>query len=148
MRILTAICPCLLTASLAMGDGLDDTKFLHAIAMVETGCDYGKIGDKGRSFGAFQMQKEAIKDANDHRVAIGKPRIAVREMMAAPYLQVTLASTYLTILRAKFLTAGVKNPTPAQLAVSWNKGFEAARSTGFAPTDYSNRVCNILSTIK
>lgn len=148
MTTLSAICPCLLAACLAYADTPSDARLLQAIGTVESGMNYAAIGDNGRSFGAFQMQREAIREANALLIAKGQPRVSIRDMLATPHLQVRLASEHLAILRAKFFTTGIKSPTANQLALAWNKGFDGAKARGFAPTDYSDRVCNIILTIK
>ena len=56
-----------------------------------------------------------------------------------PHHHVHDAGAYLEAVKA----AGYTTPTPEQLALAWNRGYEGAKSWNFAPNDYAIRVGNL-----
>lgn len=129
---------------LAYGADKDDARLLRSIAQVESGGDFKAVGDRGRSFGAYQMQAAAMSEANARLAARGQGRVSLGQFMRDPRSQTRLALAYLSVLRQRFASVGITTPTNIQLATAWNMGFEGARRRGFSPNDYARRVSNLL----
>ena len=118
-----------------------DAAFLEAVAEVESGHNRKAIGKAGER-GMYQVGKAAWDDASARLKAEGHysfPWSKWRDATA----QDMVASAHLRILRQRFKAIGFDTPTPEQLAVAWNRGFEGARSYNFAPNDYAVRVANL-----
>lgn len=122
--------------------GQKDARMLAAIAAVESGNDHRAIGDNGASLGAWQMQAAAWDEANADRRRAGK-REHRRSAWADPLVQQEMAASFLSVIRSRFAAAGRPDPSPEQIAVVWNRGWSAAKRTGFRPSDYARRVGNI-----
>ena len=118
-----------------------DATFLEAIATVETGQNRKAVGAAGER-GMYQVNKAAWSDANallekegHYHFQWSKWRdVTAQDMIAAAHLR---------ILRKRFKADGYMTPTPEQLAVAWNRGYDGAKSYGFAPNDYAVRVANL-----
>lgn len=119
-----------------------DARILHAIAAVESGNDPKAVGDSGSSLGAWQMQAAAWAEANADRRRAGKPEHR-RSAWADPLVQQEMAASFLRVIRRRFAAVGKPDPTPEQIAVVWNRGWSAAKRTGFRPSDYARRVGTI-----
>lgn len=120
----------------------DDQRVLRAIANVESGCDYSAVGDRGRSLGAYQMQSASWSEANQWLASNGM-RQRSRSSWRDPQTQHVMADAFLQVIRRRFLSIGIQHPTPAQIAVVWNRGWGAASRSGFRPNDYALRVQNL-----
>jgi len=119
----------------------EDALFLEAIAQVESGCDRKAVGKAGER-GMYQVGKAAWDDANARLEAKGiwhKQYSKWRDVVA----QDMIAATHLQILRERFRKDGFTTPTPEQLAVAWNRGYDGAKSYGFRPNPYAVRVANL-----
>ena len=118
-----------------------DATFLEAIAMVESGQNRKAIGKAGER-GMYQVGKAAWFDANAllesekhfHYQWSQWRNVTAQDMIAAAHLR---------ILRKRFKADGYSTPTPEQLALAWNRGYEGAKSWNFAPNDYACRVANL-----
>jgi hypothetical protein len=118
-----------------------DATFLEAIAMVESGQNRKAIGKAGER-GMYQVGKAAWNDANAlleaekhfHYQWSQWRNVTAQDMIAAAHLR---------ILRQRFKADGYSTPTPEQLALAWNRGYEGAKSYHFAPNDYALRVGNL-----
>lgn len=119
-----------------------DARILHAIAAVESGNDHKAVGDGGSSLGAWQMQAAAWAEANADRRLAGKPEHR-RSAWADPFVQHEMAASFLRVIRRRFAAVGKPDPTPEQIAVVWNRGWSAAKRTGFRSSDYARRVGTI-----
>ena len=120
----------------------EDVRILGAIAAVESGHDHRAVGDRGASLGAWQMQRIAWDDANNHRRRLGLPQHP-RSSWHDPAVQQDMAASFLRLIRQRFAAHGIARPTVQQIAVVWNRGWDAARRTGFRPSDYAERVANV-----
>ena len=118
-----------------------DATFLESIAMVESGQNRKAIGKAGER-GMYQVGKAAWFDANAllesekhfHYQWSQWRNITAQDMIAAAHLR---------ILRKRFKADGYSTPTPEQLALAWNRGYEGAKSWNFSPNDYALRVANL-----
>ena len=118
-----------------------DAMLLEAIAQVESGCDRNAVGKAGER-GMYQLKKAAWDDANallESEKHFHYQWSKWRDAMA----QDMIAAAHLRILRQRFKADGYSTPTPEQLAVAWNRGYEGAKSYNFAPNDYAVRVGNL-----
>ena len=118
-----------------------DATFLEAIAQVESGMDRKAVGKSGER-GMYQLKKAAWDDANallesekHFHCQWSQWRDAIAQDM--------IAAAHLRILRQRFKADGYSTPTPAQLALAWNRGYEGAKSWNFAPNGYAIRVANL-----
>ena len=120
----------------------EDVRVLGAIAAVESGHNHRAVGDRGHALGAWQMHDIAWTDANNHRRRAGvlqHPRSSWRD----PHVQQEMAASFLRLIRQRFAAHGIASPTVEQIAVVWNRGWDAARRTGFRSSDYARRVANV-----
>lgn len=139
----------LLILAAAQAIGATNSKVLDAIAQVESGGRVNAIGDAHQAFGKFQMHTSAWQTANAWLKATGGqgcPMWRWREEA----VQDKIATAYLDWLRSRFAAQGILAPTPEQLALAWNIGFEASRRIGFdtrlassRSADYAQRVDNL-----
>ena len=118
-----------------------DATFLEAIAQVESGMDRKAVGKSGER-GMYQLKKAAWDDANallesekHFHCQWSQWRDAIAQDM--------IAAAHLRILRQRFKADGYSTPTPEQLALAWNRGYEGAKSWNFAPNGYAIRVANL-----
>ena len=118
-----------------------DATFLEAIAQVESGCDRNAVGKAGEK-GMYQLKRSAWTDANARLQAEGRPTYAMIRWRDAT-AQDMIAAAYLRVLRQRFKADGYSTPTPEQLALAWNRGYEGAKSWNFSPNGYALRVANL-----
>jgi len=118
-----------------------DATFLEAIAQVESGMDRKAVGKSGER-GMYQLKKAAWDDANallesekHFHCQWSQWRDAIAQDM--------IAAAHLRILRQRFKADGYSTPSPEQLALAWNRGYEGAKSWNFAPNGYAIRVANL-----
>jgi hypothetical protein len=118
-----------------------DATFLEAIAQVESGQNRKAIGKAGER-GMYQVGMAAWSDANallesekHFHYQWSQWRNAIAQDM--------IAAAHLRILRKRFKADGYSTPTPEQLALAWNRGYEGAKSWNFAPNGYAIRVGNL-----
>jgi hypothetical protein len=118
-----------------------DASFLEAVAQVESGMDRKAVGKSGER-GMYQLKKASWDDANallESEKHFHFQWSQWRNAMA----QDMIAAAHLRILRQRFKADGYSTPTPEQLALAWNRGYEGAKSWHFAPNDYAIRVANL-----
>ena len=118
-----------------------DATLLEAIAQVESGQNRKAIGKAGER-GMYQVGKSAWNDANallESEKHFHYQWSQWRNVTA----QDMIAEANLRILRQRFKADGYSTPTPEQLALAWNRGYEGAKSWNFAPNDYAIRVGNL-----
>ena len=118
-----------------------DATLLESIAMVESGQNRKAIGKAGER-GMYQVGQAAWKDAEERLKAEGHYRFPWSKWRDAT-AQDMIAACHLRILRKRFKADGYSTPTPEQLALAWNRGYEGAKSWNFAPNDYAIRVGNL-----
>jgi hypothetical protein len=138
----------LLFLSASLAHAIDDTKLLNAIAQVETGENRLAMngGERG-AVGMYQVRIPAWTDANAQLKREGK-RTYPRSEWRSPEAQDAIAFAYLRVIRARLLQMGIADPTPEVIALCWNQGCGYARSHGFAPNDYAERVGNLARLTK
>ena len=121
-----------------------DALFLDAIGDVETGhlADQRKAIGRHGERGKYQMKASAWADANAQLKAEGRPTYSWLQWRDAT-AQDMVASAYLRCLRRRLLSLGIANPTPAVLALCWNRGVAGAHDLGWQPNDYAFRVANL-----
>jgi len=118
-----------------------DATFLEAIAQVESGQNRKAIGKAGER-GMYQVGRAAWEDANFRLESEGHYHYQWSKWRDAT-AQDMIAAAHLRILRQRFKADGYSTPTPEQLALAWNRGYEGAKSWNFAPNDYAIRVANL-----
>jgi len=118
-----------------------DAAFLEAIAQVESGQNRKAIGKAGER-GMYQVGKAAWTDANALLESEKNFHYQWSQWRDAT-AQDMIAAAHLRILRARFKADGYSTPTPEQLALAWNRGYEGAKSWNFAPNGYAIRVSNL-----
>jgi hypothetical protein len=96
-----------------------DSRWLDAVALVESSNNSSAIGDGGRARGVFQFHRDAWEVARRLNPAVveyvtGSTNAAQSRLAAAAYL---------TWLRQRFAANGVTMPTDAQLYAAYNCGF-------------------------
>jgi hypothetical protein len=121
-----------------------DAALLEAIAHVETGMDRKAIGKAGER-GAYQMKASAWADANIQLTLEGRPTYSWSKWRDAT-AQDVMALAYLRCLRKRLKALGIPDPSPAQLALVWNRGLSGAMNRGWQPNDYADRVSNIFNS--
>ena len=125
-----------------------DAAFLEAIAQVESGGNLKAVGKAGER-GQYQVGREAWDDASARLEAKGTYHNQWSKWRNA-VVQDMIAAQHLLILRERFASAGISDPTPEQLALAWNRGFTGARRLRWKSNDYAVRVGNLfrLSSVK
>jgi len=118
-----------------------DAAFLEAVAQVESGMDRKAVGKAGER-GMYQLKKAAWDDANARLEAEGRQTYPFARWRDATAQDMT-AAAHLRVLRQRFKADGYSTPTPEQLALAWNRGYEGAKSWNFAPNGYALRVANL-----
>jgi soluble lytic murein transglycosylase-like protein len=118
-----------------------DATFLEAVAQVESGMDRKAVGKAGER-GMYQLKKASWDDANALLEAEKHFHFQWSQWRDAT-AQDMIAAAHLRILRQRFKADGYSTPTPEQLALAWNRGYEGAKSWNFAPNDYALRVANL-----
>ena len=109
-----------------------DAKLLDAIGQVESGMNRKARGDSGKAYGPYQMHAEAWHIGNKQLTAEGFKPYALTQWRNET-AQDMVALAYLRWLRAQFKVAEIDFPTPAQMALAWNLGFEGALRINFDP---------------
>lgn len=124
-----------------------DALFLSAIGDVETGhlADQRKAVGRHGERGKYQMKAAAWSEGNAQLKAEGRPTYSWLQWRDAT-AQDMVASAYLRCLRRRLLTLGVAEPSPALLALCWNRGLTGARDLGWRPNDYAVRVSNVFDS--
>jgi len=115
-----------------------DATFLEAIAQVESGMDRKAVGKAGER-GMYQLKKAAWDDANALLESEKHFHYQWSQWRDAT-AQDMIAAAHLRILRQRFKADGYSTPTPEQLALAWNRGYEGAKSWNFSPNAYALRV--------
>lgn len=124
-----------------------DAVLLDAIGDVETGSlrnprgAVGKAGERGR----YQMKPSAWADANLELTLEGQGTFAFSRWQDA-VVQDIMAGAYLRCLRKRLKSLGMANPSPAILALCWNRGVTGAQRLGWQPNDYARRVDNLFQS--
>ena len=118
-----------------------DAAFLEAVAQVESGMDRKAVGKSGER-GMYQLKKAAWDDANA-LLESEKHFHFQWSQWRNPTAQDMIAAAHLRILRQRFKADGYSTPTPEQLALAWNRGYEGAKSWNFSPNGYALRVANL-----
>jgi len=138
----------LFLATASMTYAVEDSKILNAIAQIETGENRLATngGEKG-AVGMYQMRTPAWSDANAQLKREGK-QTYTRSEWKSPEAQDAIAGAYLRVIRARLLQMGIKDPSPEVIALCWNQGCGYARSHGFVPNDYAERVGNLARLTK
>ena len=124
----------ILAAAVIATAPIDEARFLHSVALVESGNNPAAVNGNAR--GAYQMKPPARLDAARQLAAEGHP-------YPASASDPVLASAYLRKLRRYLEQRGIKNPSPETLALCWNQGAGGAARVGYAPNDYARRVANL-----
>lgn len=135
--LLTVLCLCRDPLEAA-----SDAAVLRAIAQVESGEDAAAVGDSGSAVGKYQQHPSSWADANDWLKRNNHPTYP-RSTWRSERIQDVMAAAFLQVCKDRLRRHGIANPSPAQIAVVWNMGFEAARRRGFRPNDYALRVNNL-----
>lgn len=129
-------------------EGRTDARLLDAIGDVETGSlrnprgAVGKAGERGR----YQMKGTAWTDANRQLISEGHPPYPYSRWQDS-VIQDIMASAYLRCLRKRLQALGMPNPSPALIALCWNRGITGARRLGWQPNDYAQRVANLFDSL-
>jgi hypothetical protein len=119
----------------------DDARLLQAIGQVEGGVRTQR-GDGGLAYGLYQTHRAAWQDGNKQLALEGRPTYPMTQWRS-PVAQDMVALALLRVHRGRLFDEGIRNPTPEQLALAWNRGYEGAKSYHFAPNDYALRVGNL-----
>lgn len=124
-----------------------DATLLNAIGDVETGhlADQRKAVGKHGERGKYQMKASAWSDANAQLKTEGRPTYSWLQWRDAT-AQDMVASAYLRCLRRRLSSLGIANPTPALLALCWNRGVAGAHDLRWRPNDYAVRVANLFDS--
>jgi hypothetical protein len=109
-----------------------DAQILGAIGAVESGMNYAALGDHRNARGAFQLHRDAWVTACKH-AGLDIPWSSWR----SPKAQDAVAFAYFAFLKARFAGEGINTPTPEQMALAWNLGFDGAKRIGFNPANTS-----------
>jgi hypothetical protein len=126
-----------------------DAAFLEAVGDVETGHltdqrnAIGRHGERGK----YQMKSSAWADANIQLQTEGRPTYSWYKWRDST-AQDMMACAYLRCLRKRLLSLGIANPSPALLALCWNRGVTGARNLNWQPNDYAVRVANLFELQK
>ena len=122
----------ILMASTPYVQALTDDKIMQAIGLVESGNNPNALGDHYTAFGKYQQHVASWHDANTQLKAEGHrtwPLSSWRSSAA----QEAIGYAYLRWLRNRFSSEGIINPTPEQIALAWNLGFDGAKKLSFNP---------------
>ena len=124
-----------------------DAAFLAAIGDVETGhlADQRKAVGRHGERGKYQMKASAWADANLQLQAEGRPTYSWYQWRDAT-AQDMVACAYLRCLRRRLQSLGIANPSPAVLALCWNRGITGALDRGWRPNGYAERVVNVFDS--
>lgn len=124
-----------------------DMALLNAIGDVETGhlADQRKAVGRHGERGKYQMKASAWADANAQLKTEGRPTYSWLQWRDAT-AQDMMACAYLRCLRRRLLCMGIANPTPALLALCWNRGVTGAHDLRWRPNDYAQRVANLFDS--
>jgi hypothetical protein len=120
------------------GSGLPAGHFMEIALETEVAFTVGKridhaIKDVAQLKGYVKWIHAAF-DAGDYPLVQEDTKPTAQDMIAAAHLR---------ILRQRFKADGYTTPTPEQLALAWNRGYEGAKSYHFAPNDYALRDGNL-----
>jgi hypothetical protein len=141
------------TAVAAASVPKDFGTFAECIALVESGGNYKAKGDNGKAFGAWQMHREAINDANDwllrNRLPVVKPD-GLKEREG----QKMLAYAYLMLCKERMEKEGLK-PDLGDIYLCYAMGFQGYKNCKFdkelvplAKKDAMQRVLNLTNQRK
>lgn len=141
MSFTSVICSVLLTGYL---HAQEDCRILEAIALQETGGaknDYAKVSDRGRARGRYGIHRAAWVDGSMQLMREGREHYSFDEWNR-PIAQDATALAIIRNIRERLKANGIK-PTPARIALVWNKGFQKALLTDFRLNGYAQRVQNL-----
>lgn len=120
----------MITTSIQAQARTDLNVLCQNISTIESGDDYGAVGDKGKSLGAWQMKKAAWDCANNWRVKNGSFAIA-RADWRSKTNQHLIAMAYLMYLRDRFNVAGFHDPSPRDYYIAWCWGITRYQKINF-----------------
>lgn len=141
MSFTSVICSVLLTGYM---HAQEDCRILEAIALQETAGaknDYAKIGDRGRARGRYGIHRAAWVDGSMQLMREKREHYSFDEWNR-PVAQDATALAIIRSIRERLKANGIK-PTPARIALVWNRGFNKALLTDFRLNGYAHRVQNL-----
>lgn len=97
-----------------------DTRWLDAVALIESSNDSTATGDGGKARGMFQFHRDAWEDAR----RINPELVEYISGANDPKRSRLAATAYLTWLRQRFSANGIQSPTASQLYAAYNCGFD------------------------
>jgi hypothetical protein len=118
-------------AALLLAVAMPSEKMVTAVGMTESRMDHAAVGDGGRAITAWQIWPSAWEDANRFRDLNGLRPIP---RTTDPQLARQLASWLLALHMDRLKKAGILNPTPQQVYLSYAMGFDGFRRIGFNPS--------------
>jgi hypothetical protein len=118
-------------AALLLAVAMPSDKMVTAVGMTESRMDHAAVGDMGKAITAWQIWPSAWDDANRFRSLNGLRPIP---RTTDPQLARQLASWLLALHMDRLRKAGIPNPTPQQVYLSYAMGFDGFRRIGFNPS--------------
>lgn len=108
-----------------------DARLLDAVCQVESSGGRLVKGDRGRSLGHFQMQKNAWADVVAWRKKHHLPTHDYRKNVMNARLNREYAANYLTILRDQLRQQYQREPSGAELYAAYNMGLANFRKCNY-----------------
>jgi hypothetical protein len=122
----------------------EDTRILEAIASQESAGiknDYAAVGDKGKARGRYGIHRSAWVQGSMQLLREGKQAYSY-EQWKYPIAQDQTALAIIRHIRERLMANGQK-PSPALIALVWNRGMRKALLTNFRLNGYAHRVQNL-----
>ncbi len=127
-----------------------DARLLDAVCQVESNHGKYTYGDKGRSLGHFQMQKEAWSDVSEWRKKRSLPTYDYRRHVFNPQISRGYAAHYLTILHDRLLQQYKREPTAGELYAAYNLGMAAFRKCNYSLAQVNRKTetrCKLVASL-
>lgn len=127
--------------------------FMDAVALVESGNNPKALGDDGKAYGAWQMHKAAMQDANEWLAKNGLP-VQRQEDIKNIEVQRMLAYAYFHLCKERLSSVGL-DADYGDIYLAFAMGFQGYKNHGFSKEavpkrkkDDMNRVLNIYNQRK
>jgi len=128
----TSLLLAILTVAVLRANAGPEDLFLQLVAQVESGDDANAIGDRGKSHGIMQMQRQSWEDVNNYRKSVGLRTYDFKSFRLSERVNSEFGRQFIMVVqKARLRTALGRSPTFLELYAAHNLGFSGFKKRGF-----------------